>query len=269
VTADEVLLLAYALDVSPADLLVPAEPGWEHLQYPVAPRVSAESRDVRAWVLGQLGARGLRELAEAGEEDRARLRQQLIPPAGAGIPPSVAGIPPSVAGIPPASMAAAVQGFLQMMAALSGQGGSAAAAVPPETAQGREAPLVAAAVVTSVLGVLAGRRHDGTPPWTFIAGEAEPGERPEDTVTREVKEEAGLEIEAGPVIGERVHPVTGRRMVYLAGRPVRGLVAAVGDEAELAEVRWLTLAEADALMPDMHAPVRAYLARVLGGAAGG
>ena len=28
------------------------------------------------------------------------------------------------------------------------------------------------------LGVLAGRRNDGKPPWTFIAGEQEPGERP-------------------------------------------------------------------------------------------
>jgi NADH pyrophosphatase NudC (nudix superfamily) len=35
------------------------------------------------------------------------------------------------------------------------------------------------------------------------------------------------------------------------------------DEAELAEVRWLTLAEALDLMPDMFAPVRAHLERVL------
>jgi hypothetical protein len=34
-------------------------------------------------------------------------------------------------------------------------------------------------VVTSRLGVLVGRRRDGTPPWTFPGGKIEPGESPE------------------------------------------------------------------------------------------
>ncbi|MGH3276365.1 MAG: hypothetical protein ACRDNZ_18810 [Streptosporangiaceae bacterium] len=34
-----------------------------------------------------------------------------------------------------------------------------------------EPPAVVAAIVTSPLGVLLGRRNDGTPPWTFIAGQ--------------------------------------------------------------------------------------------------
>jgi hypothetical protein len=42
-----------------------------------------------------------------------------------------------------------------------------------------ERPVVAA-VVTSAQGVLVGKRNDGKPPWTFIAGEIEPGEWPED-----------------------------------------------------------------------------------------
>jgi NADH pyrophosphatase NudC (nudix superfamily) len=37
----------------------------------------------------------------------------------------------------------------------------------------------------------------------------------------------------------------------------------VGDSDELAEVRWLTLAEADQLMPDMFPPVRRHLDRVM------
>ena len=45
---------------------------------------------------------------------------------------------------------------------------------------------VAAAIVISSEGVLIGRRNDGNPPWTFIAGEVEPGERPEDAAVREV-----------------------------------------------------------------------------------
>ena len=132
----------------------------------------------------------------------------------------------------------------------------------------QEQPVVAA-IVTSARGVLVGRRNDRTPPWTFIAGESEPGEQPEDTIIREVKEETGLEIRVGDVIGERDHPATGRHMIYLAARPVRGTRVIVGDEAELAEVRWVTLAEADELLPGMFGPVRDYLARTLKPADGG
>lgn len=129
---------------------------------------------------------------------------------------------------------------------------------------------IATAIVTSNLGVLVGRRNDGKPPWTFIAGEVEPGESPADAAEREVKEETGLEVEAGQVIGERVHPKTGRTMIYMAARPVRGTEVIVGDEVELAEVRWVTLAEADQLMSayGMFEPVHEHLARELGEAAG-
>jgi 8-oxo-dGTP diphosphatase len=125
---------------------------------------------------------------------------------------------------------------------------------------------IATAIVTSNLGVLVGRRNDGKPPWTFIAGEVEPGESPADAAEREVKEETGLEVEAGQVIGERVHPKTGRTMIYMAARPVRGTEVIVGDEDELAEVRWVSLAEADELMAayGMFEPVHEHLARELG-----
>jgi len=126
---------------------------------------------------------------------------------------------------------------------------------------------VATAIVTSGLGVLVGRRNDGKPPWTFIAGEIEPGESPADAAEREVKEETTLEVEAGDVIGERVHPRTGRTMIYLAARPVRGTEIFVGDSDELAEVRWVSLAEADELMAayGMFGPVHDYLEREIGG----
>ena len=130
------------------------------------------------------------------------------------------------------------------------------------TSQPVQQPIVAA-IVTSARGVLLGRRNDGKPPWTFIAGEQEPGERAEDTAIREVKEETGLEIRAETVIGERNHPATGRHMIYMAARPVRGTKVIVGDEAELAEVRWASLTEADELLPGMFEPVHDYLARTL------
>ena len=125
---------------------------------------------------------------------------------------------------------------------------------------------VATAIVTSDLGVLVGRRNDGKPPWTFIAGEVEPGESPADAAVREVKEETGLRVEVGDVIGERAHPKTGRTMVYLAATPTHGTGVIVGDEDELAEVRWVSLAEADELMAayGMFGPVHDHLAAKLG-----
>lgn len=126
-------------------------------------------------------------------------------------------------------------------------------------------PAVITAIVTSDKGVLVGKRNDGKPPWTFIAGENEPMESPADTIVREVKEETGLEIVAGDILGERVHPKTGRHMVYVAAKPARRTTAVyVGDEDELAEVRWVTLAEADELLPGMFEPVREHLAAAIG-----
>ena len=127
-------------------------------------------------------------------------------------------------------------------------------------------PSVVTAIVTSELGVLVGRRNDGRPPWTFISGEQEPDERIEDTAIREVKEETGLEVTAGETIGERDHPRTGRHMIYMAARPVRDTEVIVGDEEELAEVRWVSLAEADELMAEygMFGPVHDYLQREIG-----
>lgn len=135
----------------------------------------------------------------------------------------------------------------------------------PEPATQPERQPVAAAIVVSELGVLAGRRHDGKPPWTFIAGEIEPGESPADAAVREVKEEAGLVVRAAArPIGRRVHPQTGRTMIYLECYPTEGTDVHVGDPDELAEVRWLDLDEVDEYLPGMFEPVRAYLDEALG-----
>jgi 8-oxo-dGTP pyrophosphatase MutT (NUDIX family) len=127
-----------------------------------------------------------------------------------------------------------------------------------------ERPSVMVAVVTSKHGVLAGKRNDGKPPWTFIAGENELHETPADTIVREVKEETGLLIRPGATIGERVHPKTGRHMVYIAAVPAtHNRDVWVGDPEELAEVRWLNLREVREVMPDMFPAVQTYLARML------
>lgn len=133
-----------------------------------------------------------------------------------------------------------------------------------EPATSPEQQPVVAAIVTCPRGVLAGRRNDGKPPWTFIAGEIEPGESQADAAVREVKEETGLVVRAGHhEIGRRVHPKTRRTMIYLACSPVEGTDVFVGDEEELAEVRWLSLAEVDTLMPGVFEPVREHLGRMI------
>ena len=147
--------------------------------------------------------------------------------------------------------------------------GNTLAAAAETAAQRRTLPVVAA-IVTSDLGVLVGKRNDGKPPWTFIAGEQDVirDDLPENTAVREVKEETGLLVAPGRKIGERVHPKTGRTMIYIAAKPTHGTEIFVGDEEELADVRWVSLAEADELLPGMFGPVREYLARELGEAEG-
>lgn len=126
-------------------------------------------------------------------------------------------------------------------------------------------PPVVAGIVTSERGVLIGKRTDGKPPWTFIAGEVEPGETPSDAIVREVKEEAGLRvIAAHREIGRRVHPKTGRTMIYVACSPTGKTDVSLGDPDELEEVRWANLSEVDELLPGLFEPVRAYLVEQLG-----
>lgn len=125
---------------------------------------------------------------------------------------------------------------------------------------------VVSAVVTSRKGVLVTKRRDGKPPWAFVGGEVDQGESVADAGLRELKEETGMLGVAGREIGRRIHPATGRTMIYMAVRPARGKTDVfVGDESELEEVRWVGLAEAEELMPTMYEPVRQHLARTLRG----
>jgi 8-oxo-dGTP diphosphatase len=121
-----------------------------------------------------------------------------------------------------------------------------------------ESRAVVSAVVTSPLGVLVGRRRDGVPPWTFTGGHIEDGETPQAAAEREVLEEAGLSVVASAgEIGRRVHPVTGRLIVYVACRAAGA--AAVADQSELAEVRWVQPDVLEELMPDVFPPALAYV----------
>jgi 8-oxo-dGTP diphosphatase len=121
-----------------------------------------------------------------------------------------------------------------------------------------EQPHVALAVITSDQGVLVAKRRDGIPPYTFPGGEFLPGETGEQALRRKVEAEAGLTVTSVRFIGRRLHPKTSRVMTYghvevEAGDPQ------LGDPEDLEEVRWASIDETRALMPDMYGPVRQYL----------
>jgi 8-oxo-dGTP diphosphatase len=125
-------------------------------------------------------------------------------------------------------------------------------------------PEVAVAIVTSGLGVVICRRRDGNPPWSFPGGKVEPGESPEDAASAG---DARRDRAAGPGYrGDRQQGASGGR-----GRDdVRGGELAaepgvmVGDDGELIDFRWVSLAEAEAPMEEMSGDVRRFLALVLG-----
>jgi NADH pyrophosphatase NudC (nudix superfamily) len=53
-------------------------------------------------------------------------------------------------------------------------------------------------------------------------------------------------------------------MIYLACYPLGKTDVFVGDEDELSEVRWVSLQEAEELLPGLFPPVRVHLSRELG-----
>lgn len=121
-----------------------------------------------------------------------------------------------------------------------------------------EQPRVVLAIITSDKGVLVAKRRDDTPPWTFPGGEILDGETDEDAVTRQVREETGLQLASMHYLGRRIHPRTSRECGYWQvevgpGEPV------LGDTEDLSEVRWASIDETRTLMSDMYSVVRRYL----------
>jgi 8-oxo-dGTP diphosphatase len=82
--------------------------------------------------------------------------------------------------------------------------------------------------------------------WSLPKGKLEPGESWQDAARREVEEETGLRGEVGPEVGRTRYEVDG------APKEVRYFALEAGGEAraqhEVDEVRWVTAAEAEALL---------------------
>jgi 8-oxo-dGTP diphosphatase len=127
-------------------------------------------------------------------------------------------------------------------------------------------PPIAAAVVVHEGRVLLVRRAvpEGALVWQFPAGKIEPGESAEDAAERETREETGLVVAAQTLLGERVHPATGRAMRYVACDVVIGEARAMAAR-EVSAVAWPTAREFAAYVPHpLHGPVRDYLRAAMG-----
>ncbi|MFD5397508.1 NUDIX hydrolase [Streptomyces sp. NPDC127097] len=124
-----------------------------------------------------------------------------------------------------------------------------------------ERPGIAAAIIVHEGRVLMVRRRvsEGKLSWQFPAGEVEPGETREDAAVRETKEETGLNVSAVKLLGERVHPATGRHMSYTACEVVSG-TAHVADTEELAELAWVAHDQIPEYVPyGLFGPVQEHL----------
>lgn len=76
---------------------------------------------------------------------------------------------------------------------------------------------------------------------------------------RETREETGLTVSAAKLLGERIHPKTGRLMSYTTCDVLSG-TAYVADTEELAELAWAAHGEIVQYVPyGLFEPVQAYL----------
>ena len=128
-----------------------------------------------------------------------------------------------------------------------------------------EKPGISAAIIVQDGKVLMVRRRvsEGELMWQFPAGAIEAGEGAQEAAVRETDEETGLSVKALRLLGERVHPKTGRLMSYTACEVVSG-EAHVADDDELDAIAWVTLGEIPEYVPyGLYGPVQEYLDEAL------
>lgn len=126
-------------------------------------------------------------------------------------------------------------------------------------------PAIAAAVIVHDGRFLLVQRNvaEGSLSWQFPAGEVEDGESYEDAAIRETAEEAGLTVVAKSVLGERVHPATGRLMIYVECERVAGDAALIAPD-EISGIAWCRIDQLPAFVPHgIYEPVQKHLSRVL------
>jgi len=126
-------------------------------------------------------------------------------------------------------------------------------------------PGISAAIIVDHGRVLMVRRRikEGELMWQFPAGGIESGETAEQAAVRETLEETGLTVDAVKLLGERVHPKTGRVMSYTACSVVEG-EAHVADDDELDAIDWVAHSDIPEYVPyGLYEPVQEHLDEAL------
>lgn len=120
---------------------------------------------------------------------------------------------------------------------------------------------VAMAVVVDRGRLLMIRRAvvEGDLVWALPGGKLEDGEPAEQAAVRETLEETGLTVRAVQLLGERIHPDTGRRIVYVACVALEGS-ARRASLREVSAVAWAAPSEIPRYVPrGLYPPVQAHL----------
>lgn len=154
------------------------------------------------------------------------------------------------------NLAAAVEmGITDLMAALVAE----LASTPPSVA-------VAYVVRDGQLLMIRRRFREGTLDWATPGGSLRPEEQAMAAAERETREETGVEVEPVSILGDRVHPATGRHLIYVVCRYLGG-EARIMDHEEITAAEWVPIAEAlrrwDNLKGGVFPTVRAYLTAAL------
>ena len=106
------------------------------------------------------------------------------------------------------------------------------------------------AVITDEHGrlLLIKRGHEpGTGLWSLPGGRIEPGETDAEALVREMREETGLEVEPGPLLGAVQRPAGNGDVIDIRdyAATVTGGTLTPGDDA--ADARWVSAAELESL----------------------
>ena len=119
--------------------------------------------------------------------------------------------------------------------------------------------LVAAAVIVESGRVLLTQRKRGTHlagAWEFPGGKVEPGEDPRAALARELREELGVEVEAGAALEITFHRYPGKDVLLLFFLAARLPGSPEPRPIDVADLRWAAPGDLDdALFPPADVPV--------------